>query len=76
MAFEISELARCTGCRQITGRCANHPEFVGKLACNQRRILKFPDPDRQIEALANDIDKVVGQMHVDFDIGVARHKGW
>ncbi len=35
MTFEISQRARCASGRQIAGRRANHPEFIGELARDQ-----------------------------------------
>ena len=68
--FEIFKGMRDTSLFEVAGRCAHDAIFVGQFAGHEGRIFQFSNPNGEIKALADDIDEMIGQMHLDFDIGI------
>ncbi len=71
MQVEFGERAGGAVFLEIGRRGADDAVVGGDLAGDERGILQFADADREIEALADDVDEAVGQVRVDLDIGVA-----
>src|SRR6185312_13620576 len=57
--------------REIARRGHNDPPHLTDMARHQRRVRQMTDPDREIDAVLDEIDHTIGQTKVDADIGVA-----
>ncbi len=71
---QIGRRLRAAMAVQILRRGANHPPAGRKLPRNQARIVQLGNPDRQVHALADDIDDLVRQVHLDGEIGMLHHE--
>ena len=70
MVVQIVELVRAAEFLEIARR-ADHPlRRLGQLAGAQAGILQLADPDRHVEAFADQLDIAVVQHHVHGDVGI------
>ncbi len=60
---------------EIGGCGADHAVVRGDLARDQRGILQLADADGEVEALADDVDEIVGELHIELDVGIAGEEG-
>jgi len=71
MASEIGRCLRCSACRQIGGRGAEHTSGRGDLARHDRLILGLVDPKRDIEPILSDLEAGVGQRQMRLQRGMS-----
>ena len=57
---------------EIGMRSDHDPPHLADMACDQRRIRQMPDPDREIDAVFDEIDHAIRQPQFGRDLGIAR----
>ncbi len=55
-------------CSRYFGEAQIDARVGGELALDERAVLQLADADRQIEAVADDVDEIVGQLEIELDL--------
>jgi hypothetical protein len=63
--FKVVERPRRAVALEIGRRGAEHAPHGRDLACNEARIGKLGDADRDVVAFADDVDEFVGEHEID-----------
>ena len=74
MRFEVGELRRRAVLVEIRGRGADDARVRRDAARDERGIFQLADADREVESFADDVDKRIGDVHVELDLGIARQE--
>ena len=64
---QVLKPLRIAMAREVVGLRAQNAVVRGELARDEARILQVRDPNREIEAFADDVDQRVGENEVDRD---------